>query len=99
MKRWLAKLFGKKSTAKEAIEQTTGFPVPWESHLQSIYHLLAPYAEGSDPLPESAQKLPDEQPKKEEMSWAAGAMDGFFTHHASSTQNEEIADTLFDALN
>ena len=99
MKRWLARLFGKKSTAKETIEQTTGFPVPWESHSQSIYHLLAPHAEGSDPLPESAQKLPDEQPKKEEMSWAAGAMDGVFTHHASSTQNEEIADTLFDALN
>ena len=98
MKRWLAKLFGKKSTAKETIEQTVEFPIPWEDHLQSIYHLLAPYEPGNDPLPDGAYTLPDEQSKKEEISWAPGAMDGVFSHHTLGTNNEEVADKIFDAL-
>lgn len=98
MKRWLAKLFGKKTSAKETIEQAVEFPIPWEDHLQSVYHLLAPYEPGCDPLPESAQTLPDEQSKEGEMSWVAGAMDAVFSHHTLGTNNEEIADKIFDAL-
>ena len=84
---------------ESSVKQTTGFPVPWEDHLQSIYHLLLPYAQGSGPLPESAMELPDEQPENGEMSWAAGAKDGAFIYHAFSSENEEVADKLFDAFN
>ena len=97
MKRWLAKLFGTKNAAKQTGEREL-FPRPWENHRLSIYRFLSPYAQGSEPLPESAQTLPDENIQEGELRWVAGGMDGAFGHHCGSSAVTEIAEQLVRAL-
>lgn len=96
MKRWLAKLFGTKNTAQT--EERELFPRPWESHRLSIYRFLSPYAQGSEPLPENAQTLPDEEIQEGELRWVAGGLDGAFGHHVGSGTATETAEQLLSAL-
>lgn len=97
VKQWLAKLFGKKNNT-ESMDTGMAFPVPWESHRQSIYRFLSPYAQGSEPLPESAEKLPDDKTEEGELRWVAGGMDGAFGHHGGGGGTEETAEQLLVAL-
>ncbi|MBG6247676.1 MULTISPECIES: hypothetical protein [Symbiopectobacterium] len=97
MKQWLAKLFGKKHI-EEQMDAGTAFPIPWEGSRQSIYLFLSPYAQGSEPLPENAQTLPDENTQAGELRWVAGGMDGAFGHHGGSAGSEETAIQLLSAL-
>lgn len=97
MKQWLAKLFGKKNSTQQT-DAGTAFPIPWESDRQSIYHFLSPYTQGSKPLPENAQTLPDESMQEGELRWVAGGMDGAFGHHGGGGSAEETAEQLLSAL-
>ncbi|WP_312687508.1 hypothetical protein [Kosakonia sp.] len=97
MKQWLAKLFGKHAPAQP--NTTDGaFPIPWESHRQSLYRFLLPYAQKAGPLPESAQTLPDDDRLQGELRWVAGGMDGAFGHHGGGGNAEETAEQLVSAL-
>ncbi|MFS2059020.1 hypothetical protein [Kosakonia cowanii] len=94
MQRWLAKILGKQGAA----EQDAPFPLPWPGDRQSIYHFIAPYADGNAPLPEQAQTLPDEDTLEGELRWVAGGMDGAFGHHGGGADAEEAADEILSAL-
>lgn len=97
MKNWLAKLFGRTNRSQERDSDAT-FPIPWEGQRQSIYRFLSHYTQGSEPLPESAQTLPDENTQQGELRWVAGGMDGAFGHHGGSAVAEATADKILEAL-
>lgn len=91
MKTWLSALFRR--------DKKVSFPVVWDSHQPSIYQWLSQWEEETDVLPDEAQTLPDEQPQaSNEISWAAGALDGVLGHHLGASQGESLSVEILHLL-
>lgn len=97
MMQWLTKLFSATPGAGHTRAEDS-FPCPWESHRQSIYQFISAYAPGSEPLPEQAQTLPDEEILEGELRWIAGGQDGTFGHHGGTSGAIATAEQLIGAL-
>lgn len=91
MKTWLARLLGKSISPV--------FSKPWDETRQSIYGWLAPLADSPKPLSDDMYCLPDE-PKVDDGNtrWAAGALDGIFSHHIASSSNESPVKAIVSAI-
>lgn len=73
---------------------------PWGSRPSIYWHVLNSVKEDELGLPESADELPDELIIRgdNQFSWAPGAMDGVFGHHAGGSEDEKNVHAVVRSL-
>ena len=72
---------------------------PWGDRPSIYQHIVNHIRPGEPGLTEKGELLPDESPKGlNEMSWAAGALDGVMGHHVGSPEPSEFGRKVVDAL-
>jgi hypothetical protein len=64
-----------------------GLPRPWEGRPSLYQHVASRIDPETGRLPQSAERLPDEEDGAK-IRWAAGAIDGVMGHHAGSADEE-----------
>jgi hypothetical protein len=90
-------LFSWLSGGKEPEEHASAQPeqMPWDRH-PSIYEFIQAHIKPGRPgLTEGAETLPDEQRMDTgKIRWAAGAMDGVFSHHVGGQEGDATQSML-----
>lgn len=93
---WLFR--GRKDAAKD--DDATPKTFPWDAHPSIYEHIKAHIRPGQNGLAEGGDTLPDEEriAGKSQVRWAAGAMDGVFSHHVGAGKHDDDAESLVSLI-